>query len=96
MFHAGGDIGQASREAVAGYLQVLEVFQPRDEIVVAGRDCLDANVHVTCLPVKLVPQLPPRGKNCDHVAADDAVVLSSVAERPRYVRERDVAKVVSN
>ena len=35
-------------------------------------------------------------EDCDHVAADDAVVLGEVSERLRQVSERDVAEVVGH
>jgi hypothetical protein len=43
-----------------------------------------------------MPQLPSRSENCDHVAADNAVILGQARQSLRQVSERDVAKVVSD
>ena len=67
--------------------------------MIPGHDWQNAEIHVTCLPVELVPQLPPCRKNGDHVAADDAVIqviLGKASECPGQVSERDEAKVVGN
>jgi RHS repeat-associated protein len=41
-----------------------------DPVVVPGQDWWNAEVHVTCLPVKVAPELPPCRQDGDHVAAE--------------------------
>jgi hypothetical protein len=52
-----------SREAVTGYLRVVEVFQPANEIIISGHDWRNAEVYVTCLPAELMPNCVPAAGN---------------------------------
>ena len=65
-------------------------------MMIPGHDWRDAEVYVTRLPVKLMPQLPPRRKHRDHVAADDTEFFCNISERSRQVCERDIAEIVGD
>jgi hypothetical protein len=65
-------------------------------MAIPGDDRRDAEVYVTGLPVELVPQLPSRPENRDHMAADDTEIRGNVPERSRQVAERDITEIIGD
>lgn len=52
-------------------------------MMISGDDRRNAEVYVTSLSVELVSQLPSRREHRDHVAADDAAIVSNASKCPR-------------